>query len=253
MIRILKVVVCDDDAASCERTRTLVLSYFQTHTALDGKAWACFEGQTLLELAAQQGGFDIYLLDILMPELNGIETGRRLRARGDRGEIVYLTNSNDFAADSYDVRALSYLLKPVEETKLFRVLDEAVERLRRQQNCSTVVYTSQGPQRIPLEQIRYAERVGRVIRYYCTDGTVDSRSIRVTFREAVAPLLDDRRFCLCGASFVLNFQYVTGVNGQTVALDNGQTVTLPRAAASDFKKAWGSYWLDLHDSMKNWR
>lgn len=157
MIRILKVVVCDDDAASCERTRTLMLSYFQMHTALDGKVWACFDGQTLLELAAQQGGFDIYLLDILMPELNGIETGRRLRARGDRGEIVYLTNSNDFAADSYDVRALSYLLKPVEETKLFRVLDEAAEKLRRQQNCSTVVYTVQGPQRIPLEQIRYCD------------------------------------------------------------------------------------------------
>ena len=111
VIRILKVVVCDDDAASCERTRTLMLSYFQMHTALDGKVWACFDGQTLLELAAQQGGFDIYLLDILMPELNGIETGRRLRARGDRGEIVYLTNSNDFAADSYG-RAIYCRLLP---------------------------------------------------------------------------------------------------------------------------------------------
>ena len=40
-----------------------------------------------------------------MPELNGIETGRRLRILGDEGEIVYLTSSNDFAADSYDVRA----------------------------------------------------------------------------------------------------------------------------------------------------
>lgn len=82
------------------------------------------------------------------------------------------------------------------------------------------------------------------MRYYCTDSTVDSQTIRVSFREMAAPLLADRRFCLCGASFVLNFQHVTGVNGQTALLDNGQAVTLPRTAAVDFKKAWGSYWLE---------
>lgn len=248
MIYILKIAVCDDNAISCQRTRTLAFSYLQARSVLDGKVWAYSDGKTLLAQAEKQGEFDIYLLDILMPELNGIEIGRRLRVRGDGGVIVYLTNSNDFAADSYDVQAFSYLLKPVEETKLFRVLDEAVEKLARRQSSSTVVHTLQGPRRIPLERIRYAERVGRIIRYFCTDGMVDSRSIRVPFREAVAPLLSDRRFCLCGASFVLNFQHVTGVNGQIVMLDNGQTVALPRAAAVDFKKVWGSYWLDVHDS-----
>lgn len=251
VIRILKIVICDDDAVSCERTRMLTLSYLQAHSALDGKVWTCSDGKTLLAQSEKQGGFDIYLLDILMPELNGIEIGQRLRVRGDAGEIVYLTNSNDFAADSYDVRAFSYLLKPVEARKLFQVLDEAVEKLRRRQSSSVVVHTPQGSVRIPLERIRYAERLGRVIRYFCTDDTVDSRSIRVPFREAVAPLLAERQFCLCGASFVLNFQHVIGVNGQTVALDNGQTVVLPRGAAMDFKKAWGGYWLDLHDPPKD--
>lgn len=59
-----------------------------------------------------------------------------------------------------------------------------------------------------------------------------------------APLLADRRFYLCGASFVLNFQHVTGVDGQAALLDNGQTVVLPRTAAAAFKKAWGGYWLE---------
>ena len=247
VILILKIAVCDDDALSCQRTRTLVSSYLLTHSVPGGNVWTCTDGNALLAQAEKQGGFDIYLLDILMPELNGIEIGRRLRARGDRGEIVYLTNSNDFAADSYDVQAFSYLLKPVDETRLFQVLNNAAEQLRRRRSCSAVIHTAQGPRCIPLEQIRYAERVGRVIRYFCTDGTVDSRSIRVPFREAVGPLLTSRCFCLCGVSFVLNLQHVTGVNGQTVMLDNGQTVALPKSAAADFKKAWGSYWLNVHD------
>ena len=81
------------------------------------------------------------------------------------------------------------------------------------------------------------------MRYVCVDHTVDSQSIRVSFREMVAPLLADSRFCLCGASFVFNLEHVAGVNGQNALLDNGVTVPLPRTAATGFKLAWGQYWL----------
>ena len=107
-----------------------------------------------------------------------------------------------------------------------------------------MVTTAAGPRRILLERIRYVERVGRCMRYFCTDGTVDSQSIRIPFKKAAAPLLADRRFYLCGASFALNFQHVTGVQAQTALLDDGRAVTLPRTAAAEFKKAWGNYWLE---------
>ena len=131
----------------------------------------------------------------------------------------------------------------MDENKLFQVLDRAVKKLNQRRNSAIVVATADGPRRILLEHIRYVERVGRCMRYYCTDDVVDSQSIRASFREMAAPLLADRRFCLCGASFVLNFQHVTGVSGQTALLDNGQAVSLPRTAATEFKKAWGNYWL----------
>ena len=236
--------MCDDEAAPCDRTRELVSAYLQAHPALEGKVWAYSDGRTLLAQAEKLGGFDLYLMDILMPDLSGIEVGRQLRVRGDGGEIIYLTNSNDFAADSYDVRAFFYLLKPVEEAKLFQVLDGAVEKLSRRRTSAVVVNTAAGPRRLLLERIRYVERVGRCVRYYCTDATVDSQSIRGSLREAAAPLLADQRFYLCGASYVLNFQHVSGVNGQAALLDDGQTVMLPRTAAAEFKKAWGGYWLE---------
>ena len=95
-----------------------------------------------------------------------------------------------------------------------------------------------------MDRILYVERVGRRVRYCCTDGTLESQTIRGSFRETASPLLADRRFSMCGASFVLNFQHVTGVSGQTALLDNQETLSLPRTAAADFKKAWGSYWLE---------
>ena len=243
----LRIALCDDEKKQLSQAAAMLNAYLSSRPDLSGQVETFRSGSTLLARVEDVGGFDLYVLDILMPELSGIDTGRRLRALGDGGEIIYLTSSNDFAADSYDVRAFFYLLKPVNEGKLFQVLDAAVENLKRRRSSAVVVTTVDGPRRILLERIRYVERVGRYMRYYCTDTTIDSQTIRVSFREAVAPLLADRRFCLCGASFLLNFQHVTGVNGQSALLDNGQTVALPRTAAADFKKAWGSYWLSEAD------
>lgn len=245
----LRIAICDDEEKQRSETTELLTSYLQSHPTLAGQVEAFQSGHALLARAEEAGGFDLYILDILMPELSGIETGRHLRELGKGGEIIYLTNSNDFAADSYDVRAFFYLLKPVEPRKLFQILDGAVEKVNRRRSSAIVVSTSDGPRRILLEHIRYVERVGRCLRYYCTDRTIDSQSIRVSFREAAAPLLADPRFCLCGASFVLNFQHVTGVNGQTALLDSGQTVSLPRTAAQEFKKAWGDFWLEESDCL----
>ena len=240
----LRIALCDDEKKQLSQAAAMLNAYLSSRPDLSGQVETFRSGSTLLARVEDVGGFDLYVLDILMPELSGIDTGRRLRALGDGGEIIYLTSSNDFAADSYDVRAFFYLLKPVNEGKLFQVLDAAVENLKRRRSSAVVVTTVDGPRRILLERIRYVERVGRYMRYYCTDTTIDSQTIRVSFREAVAPLLADRRFCLCGASFLLNFQHVAGVNGQSALLDNGQAVILPRMSATEFKKAWGNYWLE---------
>ena len=244
----LRIALCDDEENQLNQAAAMLNAYLFSRPDISGQVELFHGGSTLLARMEEAGGFDLYVLDILMPELSGIDTGRRLRALGDGGEIIFLTSSNDFAADSYDVHAFFYLLKPVNEGKLFQVLDAAVENLKRRRNSAVVVTTADGPQRILLEHIRYVERVGRFIRYYCTDSTIDSQTIRITFREAVAPLLADRRFCLCGASFVLNFQHVAGVKGQSALLDNGQAVVLPRTSATEFKKAWGNYWLEEKDA-----
>lgn len=243
VIPLLKIAVCDDKYEHLKKISNMLERYFQAHSHASAKVEIFLSGAALLNRVEEAGGFDLYILDILMPEQSGIDIGRRLRKLGAWGELIFLSHSNDYAADSYDLRAFFYLLKPVEEGKLFRVLDQAMEKAGQKKQQAIVVETREGPRRILLEKILYCERAGRVMRCHCTDGMVDSQTLRGSFHHAVAPLLADSRFYLCGASFVLNFQHVAGVNGQTALLDNGETVSLPRSAAMDFKRAWGKYWL----------
>ena len=141
----LRIAVCDDEPEQLEKVAGLLRDYGQRRSVPPWQVFPFPSGYALLDGAEEQGGFDLYLLDVLMPGLDGIQTGAKLRAQGDPGEIVYLTNSRDHAVESYGVRAFYYLVKPVEAEALFPVLDAALERLERRDRESVVVHTAQGP------------------------------------------------------------------------------------------------------------
>ena len=108
-----------DEPEQLEKVAGLLRDYGQRRSVPPWQVFPFPSGYALLDGAEEQGGFDLYLLDVLMPGLDGIQTGAKLRAQGDPGEIVYLTNSRDHAVESYGVRAFYYLVKPVEAEALF--------------------------------------------------------------------------------------------------------------------------------------
>ena len=79
----------------------------------------------------EHGGFDLYILDCIMPGMNGIELGAALRMRDDMGFLIYLTTSPDFALDSYRVDAFDYLFKACQERAVFQSLDKAYRSFHR--------------------------------------------------------------------------------------------------------------------------
>ena len=92
---VLSIAICDDEASYVEETTALVQAYLRHHPELSGQIHTFRRGQELLCQVEKIRGFDLYLLDIIMPGLNGIQTGQRLRDFGDGGEIIYLTTSSD--------------------------------------------------------------------------------------------------------------------------------------------------------------
>lgn len=119
--------------------------------------------------------FDIYLLDIVMPDMNGIELGRQIRQTHRDGSILYLTSSPDFALESYQAKAYSYLLKPVNQDELLAALDNAIAPHTRRWKNSIIVKTHGGSTRLLLDDILYAKLQNRNIRYYLRSSSVNSR------------------------------------------------------------------------------
>ena len=133
----MRIAVCDDNEIQRDITLQTVREYlFELD---DGSTIDTYSSGRELVAAVEQGGaYDVYIMDIIMPDFDGIETSKELRSMSPTGEIVFLTNSNEYAADSYGVGALYYLLKPIDKRKLYNVLQRAADPdiIRR---CKTAV------------------------------------------------------------------------------------------------------------------
>ncbi len=98
-------------------------------------AVSCYtEAKTFMrEVCADEGrsnwAYDILLMDIYLPDGNGIECGEILRDKGFTGVIIYKSSTAENRLDAFAVDAMQYLIKPVSEDKLFETLDEAIKRV----------------------------------------------------------------------------------------------------------------------------
>lgn len=239
----LTLAICDDDTRHRAIVVKLLKDYLVGQPDTDLKITVFPSGGALL-LSEDPAAFDLYLLDVLMPAPNGIETGLALRRQGAKGVIIYLTTSREYAVESYDAQAFSYLIKPVEKVRFFEVMDQAVAMAEHNRTLSFLIQTKEGGKRIEHSRILYVEKAGRSLRCHCSDGScLNSISLRGSFKAAVVPLLQDRAFLLCGASLVINLHHVQAVEGSDALFDTDERLPLPRRSVPDTRRAWMDYWL----------
>lgn len=239
----IKAALCDDEKAQLAQLETLLDRYRSCHPDADLSVTAFSSGIDLLEHLRAKGTFDLYLLDVIMPGIDGIELGVSIREIDQGGHIIYLTSSPDFAIDSYQAKASGYLLKPPDKDRLFQTLDSVTAHLTQERRAFVTIKTRDGLRRLSFQSIIYGELVGRCIHYHLTDGSVmTGTSLRGPFRDAVGPLLENPPFVLCATSFFVNLSYVEKIETSCLRLASGTPLPLSRS----FRAEVTNRWLDYH-------
>lgn len=245
----MRIAICDDDKLCRDEVMQLVAEYIrQCGRVLDLTVYE--NGADLLEDVRRTGSFDIYILDILMPLLNGIDLGIQLRELNTDSKIFYLTSSPDYAIRAFQAKAWEYLLKPVKRSELFPALDEAISLLTVKKENGIVVKTSHSSIRLTFDSILYAELNKKNIHYHLTNGKViQSTSIRTSFSEAVQELLRDSRFYMCSASMILNLYHVAEINHDSLVFQNGTALYLSRHVSRELRSIWSNFWMNKEGSQ----
>lgn len=241
----MKIALCDDEKTCHETIKELLNQYKKMHPDRILSLFSFDSGKALLNHVDEYGCFDLYILDCIMPEMNGIELGAALHRRDNSGILLYLTTSPDFALDSYRVDAFDYLLKPVKRELFFQILDKAFCFFSKVMQEIITVKTPDSIRIVPVADIRYAERIEKQIYYYLTDDTViSSVTFNSSFKNAAADLLAHKRMLLVGSSYVVNLFHVTEITKSDLILTGNLHVPVPRRTYKAVKKAWANFWLN---------
>lgn len=240
----IKVAVCDDNKIDLELICYLVDEYIKCRPDVEFSVTpfsTAFDLLGHIDTPSYKDKFDIYLLDVIMPVIKGIEVGNLIREHDENCHIIFITASPEYALDSYDVLASGYIVKPVVKEKLFQTLDRVVSRLiaDKDSSKSIPVKTKDGIQQIMLHMIRYAEYADHVIDFHLFNDTIVSTvTSSITMSGLADLLLKDSRFIMPHRAFIVNLKYVTTLKGQNFVMDNSEEIPVARAA---FKKSKQRY------------
>lgn len=241
----IQIAICDDRIEELERTYYMAEAYNNTHSELNISLRKFQSGNDLLESVSGRKHFDIYLLDILMPNVNGIAVGTAIREKDETASIIYLTASPDYAVQSYQVDADGYLLKPFGEEDLFAALDKVIARLDAEDQKRIVFRTSNdGIESIPYSHLLYLEYYQHRLIAHTTDQDIlESIYYRESFKELTASLTDSR-FVKISASVIANMQHIRNMNSREIRLSNQEKLNVSRLHATEAKKAFMAYILE---------
>lgn len=238
----MKVVICDDNIQDLAGIKNLLIKYREYCPKADFEVEKFSDAVKLSDKIQKNELADIYVLDMIMSEKTGIDIGNQIRRTGSGGVIIYITSSDDFALDAYDVHAVRYLLKPVSEERFFEAMDYALSCTRMKTEPVYLVRTKEGMISLPYSRIEYIEHCSRHLEIYLTDGEcIQSIFIRRSFDAEIEELLNDKGFIRVHKSFLVNLKYIKQLLSGGALMEGGSKVPISRARAAEVKQEYLRY------------
>lgn len=224
-----RVAIVDDSTKDAEFVQGILNSWAYLRQAnIQAKLFPSAEA--FLFRYAEDKDWDILLLDIEMGAMDGVTMAKRVRQDNEAVQIVFITGYSDYIAEGYEVAALHYLMKPVNQKKLLTVMDRALEKRKQEERCLNLEAYGEMV-RIPFYEIRYLG----VHQNYVTVHAKADYTVKRTLGDFEREL--DDRFCRVGRAMILNLKYIQRVTKTEVHLSDGTLLPLPRGAYEPLNRA----------------
>lgn len=233
----MKIAVCDDNQEELHRVASLLEDYQEEKTV--SISLRLFGSSVELASIAQQENFDLYLLDVLMPALNGMELAREIRAFNTAVPILFLTSSPEFAVESYTVHAANYLLKPVSRESLFSALNDISAQQKADRKNYIIVKSNIGVRKILLSQLVYVEAQDRRVIYHLQNGGQVDCIAR--FSAIAGELLKNIEFIQPHRSYLVNMSYINIIGTMDMELQDHTVLPLAQRRVAEIKEYYLAY------------
>lgn len=236
----LKIALCDDDAVFLKELTGKIqeLLRFEEKNA----AIASFVNPTALTASVASGDrFDIFILDVEMPQIDGFKVAADLRKYQPNVALIFLTSHLQYAPEGYKVDALRFISKLNVDETLPEALQKALHTLEQQDQHSLLVQHYKNFSRVLYQNIIYVRKTARSVQIITSNQGVikDNRGIKELF-----DFLNDPRFIFVDRSYFVNLDYAKELCGNSIIMLNGEALPVSRPMMPKVKEAILSLWGD---------
>lgn len=229
----MKIAIVDDEKQMTQLIESYLLRYSKernTHFKVD------IFNNPLEFLSTYTGDYDLILMDIQMPGLNGIETAKELRRIDASVVLMFITNMMQYAIHGYEVDAIDFVVKPISYGDFVLKMQKASRYVDRNKNKKISLNTTEGIVQLDVTDIHYVEVIRHDLIYHTVHGHY---KVRGSLREAEKALLDFH-FTRSNHCYLVNLKYVEAVSGNLLRVA-GEELVMSRNKKNDVLLEFAKY------------
>ncbi len=229
----LQIAIIEDELEYIETLKGYFEEYqhettskFQLHIFRDGKEF----------LKSFQGGYDIILLDIEMPESNGMEVAEVIRKNDQTVVIMFITKIAKYAIHGYSVGALDYILKPMNYYAFQSKMARAMDRAKNRKDEEFLLNAREGVQKLRYNEVYYIEVQDHTLIYHTANADFTMRGTMRKLEEEFKL----RNFAKCSNHCLVNLFHVQCVKKDIVVVA-GKNLEISRRMREPFLTQLAEY------------
>ena len=233
----MNIALIDDETAILEDVRKCVENEIVPQDEVNLSTYT--RAEDFLQEMEQGYEFDILVSDIDMPDMGGLELGRRIYEEGGGPYLVFLTAYLEYAAESYIIEAYQYILKEDMEKRLPPILRQLIDRVKKEKKQFRMVGTPTSKVIVYYRDMLYMEKE-KGSKYICYITEHGIYKERISLNQLSQELASDE-FILIERGYIINVSHIASMKDGMVHMDNGARIFVNRISFKKIKEQISLY------------
>lgn len=234
----IRVAVCDDDSKAVALHEAIMRQALDG-CALIGEIRAYTDSDNLLyDIAEDNFRYDLILLDIEMPSLNGMEITERIKPYLPDVKIIFITSHIEYAIDAFELAIFRYVPKADLEKRLITALTDAIKLIALEAGQTYIIHNASRLEKIPYRDILYIQREGKNASIVSIQGI---SKVRKSLQQ-IHGELDANEFIFVDRGCIVNIAHIMQIRDGMAHMKNGDTLAISRSNLQEVKQMINAYW-----------
>ncbi|MBQ9265667.1 MAG: response regulator transcription factor [Bacilli bacterium] len=230
----LKVAIVEDDPHYSTLLQRFV-EKFQEETHRNLKVDIFSNGLNFV--SDYNDGYNIAILDIEMPLMDGITAAKKIRAFDQNVTIIFITNMAKLAIKGYEIDALDFMVKPIDYFNFYLKMEKAIRIQEKFIDNFIMINSYSGKVRIRISDIKFVESNFHDLTYHTIDGNYETRNTL----KSIEGDLSKYNFIRVNNSFLVNMAFIERIEGENIFIDK-HTIQISRSKKRDVLAAIGVFY-----------